>query len=704
MLKVGCPVMLVRNMSNRLVNGLQGIVKSLTKSSVRVFFQQLNQVVELKKETFTSHNALLGKDTASRKQIPLKLSFAMTIHKSQGMSLDFVEVVCSGVFAPGQLAVAVGRAKSTEGLAVFNFDPTIHIIPQSEELISFIDSPSCSTNVDKSCCQQVRKFQEIPASEDVEFTVPDEDEEDNDCKSVTDEDVLQDLVELAAFADEAKSSEEDLSSDSTNESTDDFDSASESTDDFDCDVNNLDLANADPEKVPFNIDAVSEISKQLYSDAETPEQLDVNKSVQEVLKKDGLQNIANTLLILIDELWNQHVEKVKKVKSPILTAFYSNWHSIVTGKLYCKLPMFNTAGQKECLSKLCASLREEYVSWVSKKSEQAATSSAQTSRMSKAGEGKVRYLVGRAIVMVRKRCMNTVRNTICKQHYRKKYRIACSKLHHLDHMRTSIRAICRGKYGHTIQETERRQNVGGGLTHIKDSVFECFLHLEILRGKLHTVARAKALKGAVLADSLKCVKEDEDLQQLFSKVFDSMEPSEQNIVDLLFNEVVDSYMVVANNEFRKAVANELGKRKKLRHRVAVLCPSQLDPSKGGKITTSQNESEKGRGKRSAKTVHGGEPSCIAAPPPKRGKEESQFEHEKVGDVSDERATTPTTPGPTGMARNGRGRVRGNGQQGTEESEAGQNQAGKSKNQQGNTAETMTTRCGRTIKRPSHLKD
>jgi ATP-dependent exoDNAse (exonuclease V) alpha subunit len=51
----------------------------------------------------------LNKDVAERQQLPLQLAYALTIHKSQGMSLPNVSVDCQNIFAPGQLAVAIGK-------------------------------------------------------------------------------------------------------------------------------------------------------------------------------------------------------------------------------------------------------------------------------------------------------------------------------------------------------------------------------------------------------------------------------------------------------------------------------------------------------------------------------------------------------------------------------------------------------------------
>eukprot|EP00889_Picochlorum_renovo_P004468 jgi/Picre1/31498/NNA_006850.t1 len=120
-LKVGSQVMLVKNISSRrgLVNGSRGVVERISSSGLPYvkFISQGNQAaIPIDREKWTIK--IGGRVVATRTQLPLTLAWAITVHKSQGMSLDRVEISLQRAFEPGMAYVALSRAKSMQGLRI----------------------------------------------------------------------------------------------------------------------------------------------------------------------------------------------------------------------------------------------------------------------------------------------------------------------------------------------------------------------------------------------------------------------------------------------------------------------------------------------------------------------------------------------------------------------------------------------------------
>ncbi|XP_067668320.1 ATP-dependent DNA helicase PIF7-like [Haliotis asinina] len=149
-LKDGCQVMLLRNLTDDLVNGSMGRVCQIGEDFVDVHFKHRSARIE--KHTFGVYDPSLKTDVAKRLQFPLTLCYALTVHKSQGMTIDRLQIDCEGIFRAGQFVVAIGRAKSIEGLRVINFDQRV-VIPQEEILFEFYERDTHPLLDDKECCQ-----------------------------------------------------------------------------------------------------------------------------------------------------------------------------------------------------------------------------------------------------------------------------------------------------------------------------------------------------------------------------------------------------------------------------------------------------------------------------------------------------------------------------------------------------------------------
>jgi ATP-dependent exoDNAse (exonuclease V) alpha subunit len=125
-LKEGAQIMMVKNdKDGNWVNGTMGVVKELTKNSIRVEIGGIPYFVEKEKwdsvrYTFdVAKKKLTSEEGGAFIQYPIKPAWAVTIHKSQGKTFEKVNInLATPIFDHGQLYVALSRCTSLEGIVI----------------------------------------------------------------------------------------------------------------------------------------------------------------------------------------------------------------------------------------------------------------------------------------------------------------------------------------------------------------------------------------------------------------------------------------------------------------------------------------------------------------------------------------------------------------------------------------------------------
>nr|WP_288811369.1 helix-turn-helix domain-containing protein [uncultured Sphingobacterium sp.] len=169
-LKIGAQVMFIRNDSGderKYYNGKIGTVKDIdtVQGTVSVTFPDGSEEVTVKRETWENirYNYDKGQDQIKEEvlgtfsQFPLRLAWAITIHKSQGLTFQKAIIDAGTSFAAGQVYVALSRLTSLEGLVLKSIIPS-YAIRTDYQVVEFAQRASLQSNINEILEQCQRNY------------------------------------------------------------------------------------------------------------------------------------------------------------------------------------------------------------------------------------------------------------------------------------------------------------------------------------------------------------------------------------------------------------------------------------------------------------------------------------------------------------------------------------------------------------------
>ena len=190
-LKRGAQVMFIRNDNNgRYYNGRIGHVTHIDNEKILVLCPGDDKEIEVQQETWENTKYSLNEKTkqieaevqGTFKQYPLRLAWAITIHKSQGLTFEHAIIDAQSSFAAGQVYVALSRCKTLEGLilaspisssVIINDNQVMNYIShQTEEAEKSIAAlPTLKAEYYRQLLLELFSFTDLKACEDALYRV-----------------------------------------------------------------------------------------------------------------------------------------------------------------------------------------------------------------------------------------------------------------------------------------------------------------------------------------------------------------------------------------------------------------------------------------------------------------------------------------------------------------------------------------------------
>ena len=167
-LKIGSQVMFVKNhlsIEKNYFNGKMGVIKSLSEQEIRVHFPEENKTIDVEKYEWQNIRYYVDPNTKEISEevlgtfvhYPIKLAWAITVHKSQGLTFDKAALDVSQVFLPGQAYVALSRLRSLNGLILLS-SLRMNGISNDQDVMDYSMNKANEEFLEQSLQQETRHF------------------------------------------------------------------------------------------------------------------------------------------------------------------------------------------------------------------------------------------------------------------------------------------------------------------------------------------------------------------------------------------------------------------------------------------------------------------------------------------------------------------------------------------------------------------
>ena len=162
-LKIGAQVMFIRNDisgEKKYYNGKLGEISALSDNEIKVVLEGSEREITVKREVWEQKKYFLDGEKnikeevlGSFEQFPIKLAWAVTIHKSQGLTFDKVIIDAGKSFTAGQVYVALSRCRTLEGI-VLKSKITPEVIFKDNRILKFQGETHANNQVENIIHQE----------------------------------------------------------------------------------------------------------------------------------------------------------------------------------------------------------------------------------------------------------------------------------------------------------------------------------------------------------------------------------------------------------------------------------------------------------------------------------------------------------------------------------------------------------------------